>query len=96
MKVIFDIVITPLAGGGQTMRKIVDLPSPPYIGMGIESSAWNSPREVKAVTLNIDADDGKPCAHVPMELVKVDSREQLQEYVKMYQAHGWKSPSLDD
>ncbi len=93
MKVIFQVDVCPPGGGGTTLRKIVDLPFVPVVGMEIEQSAWKDTRKVKAVTIGID---DNPYALAYMGLDELDSKDQAASWVEMYKAHGWKEPSFDD
>ena len=94
MKTIFDITVVKPKGGGKTMRKILDLPFTPFVGMEIEDSAWKDPREVKAVCLSID--EYGQYLYVRLGLHKAQDSAHMEQLVEMYEAHGWKAPSLDD
>jgi len=95
MNTIFDITVVKPKGGGKTMRKIVDLPFTPFVGMRIEDHAWNDPKEVKYVCLSI-SEDGQHHLYVPLGLHKAKDSDQMEQLVEMYGAHGWKALPCDD
>ena len=95
MKVVFDITLVPIVGGGgTTMRKIIDLPFAPHVGMSIDSIVWKEAREIKSVGLSIDG--GEPFAYAHMGLDEAEDAAQLAQREEIFKAHGWKKPSTDD
>ena len=74
------------------MRKIVDFPFLPSIGMELEDGAWNEPRKITNVCINTE---GRP-TYVSLGIENTVSQEPVEQVVEMYKAHGWKEPSLND
>ena len=89
MKVKMTVAITKPGGGVEIVRKEVDLPFAPNIGMEIECVAWKSPRKVKNVTLSFDRDYEEAYLSLCMEKDETKNEKEQNRLVEMYKEHGW-------
>jgi len=76
------------SGGGYIgfVRKEYQSEVTPFIGLGIEDSAWFSPKRVNSVVLNLE----KNYYLVTLEDKKLEKAEDLEKVKKKYKKHGWK------
>ncbi|MFC1783834.1 hypothetical protein ACFL02_09665 [Planctomycetota bacterium] len=89
MKVEMTVSITKPGGGIELVRKEVDLPFAPNIGMEIECAAWKSQRKVKNVTLSFDQDYEEAYLNLYMGKDETNNEEEQKKLVEMYKEHGW-------
>lgn len=85
MKTIFNVDILHPGGGGTHVKKIVDLPFTPAIGIEIEQMVWGGSRKIVNVTFNIDEE----YFWVYLEQERPNSRQEVDSMIAMYKEHGW-------
>ena len=89
MKVTMTVAITKPGGGRESVCKEVNLSFVPNIGMEIWCAAWGSTKKVKNVTLNFDPDYEVESLDLNMEGIETKNKEEQEQHIKMYKAHGW-------
>ena len=89
MRAIMCVAITKLEGGVRSVRKEVDLPFAPNIGMEIECAAWKSQRKVKNVTLSFDQDYEEAYLSLYMGKDETKNEEEQNQLAETYKGHGW-------
>ena len=77
--------------GPRVMRKVVDLPFAPSVGMEVHDDVWHDPRKIIRVVLNISE------MHLSVVLKdEIDGSADIDQHVKMYESHDWKQPAVGD
>ena len=89
MRAIMCVAITKPGGGVRSVRKEVDLPFAPYVGMGIACSAWKDSGKVENVTLTFDPDYEDPYLDVYLGMDETKSAEEQNSLAETYKGHGW-------
>ncbi len=84
MKTFFDIDFVITGGTRLTMRKIVDLSCPPYVGMEIEIVPQDT-RKIESIELNTADTD----IHAVIEPHEVDSEQEMKHLIEEYEFFGW-------
>jgi succinyl-CoA synthetase beta subunit len=68
-----------------TVRKTFNTDLVPMVGMDIEDSAWEDPREIKRVSMN--PTEGYYFLYVGDD--RGQNEEDCKQLAEMYRAHGW-------
>ena len=89
MKVTMTVAITKPGLYVGSVRKEVDLPFAPNIGMKICCAAWKSERKVENVTLSFDPDYKVESLCLGMGTIETKNEEELSSLINTYKAHGW-------
>jgi len=89
MRAFMEVVITKPGGGVRTVKKEVDLPFAPAIGMSVWCQAWKDTRKVKDVSLCFDPDDYEASLWIGMETEETRNAEEQERLVEQYKGHGW-------
>ena len=100
MKVSFQRLVVPkTGGGGWSVWKKVELPFAPWVGMEVEDPVLhrNAPRfTVEHVSLSLGYSDDETVVYAFLGKERLDSAEEVDECVEMYEGHGWFKPGASD
>lgn len=69
------------------LRKIIDLPFAPSIGMEVDDPAWKDSRKVQHVALIIE--EREASLFVSLGTLSIESKEDFEKTSEMYKLHGW-------
>ncbi len=90
MKAVFNVVITKPGGGVEIVRKEVNLPFAPNIGMEIWCAVWDSERKVEKATLYFDRDEYEvECLYLDMGMIETKNEGELEQLIERYKADDW-------
>jgi len=92
MKFTLEVDIAGRRAGVVTMRKTVDLPFTPSLGMRIDDPAWQDTKAIERITL------GTCDAYTPIVALTHDraaDTDGVAELIGIYEAAGWHRPGQD-
>ena len=91
MNVIMNLAITNPGGGIEFVRKTIDLPFAPYIGMVIDYGI-DSPKNVTNVSLTLIPDYENPYLYLEMNKSETHNEDEQKRLVEAYKEDGWTVP----
>lgn len=91
MKVTFLVMISVKGKGSPILvEKNVNLTFLPFVGLQIESTAWEGTKKVKSVTLELPPDSEEPRLCVWLDSDECENGDEKEKLADIYQSHGWR------